>query len=198
MTRPGLAAERENPHAKVGDKDSASSRITVSDMDGTHGPLFPANEPLLTSDGRAWAGITVEEHHLPPVEFPERTADSHLVALHFHPNALLAAEAAEAAGAQGRFWEMHDLLCERSLALDDARLKGYARELELNLERFEREMREHAYLEKVREDMASGVAGGVKGTPSFFINGVRYGGEVDLDSLLAAIEEAGNRAISQR
>ncbi len=108
-----------------------------------------------------------------------------------HQSALRAAEATEAAGAQGGFWEMHDLLCERSPALDDARLKGYARELGLNLERFEREMREHIYTKKVREDMASGVASGVTCTPAFFINGVRYSGEVDLDSLLAAIEEAG-------
>ena len=113
-----------------------------------------------------------------------------------HPNALRAAEAAEAAGVQGRFWEMHDLLCERSPALDATHLNGYARELGLELERFGREMREHTHMGKVREDMTSGVASGVTRTPTFFINGVRYRGEVDLDSLLAAIEEAGNRAIS--
>lgn len=108
-----------------------------------------------------------------------------------HPNALLAAEAAEAAGAQDCFWEMHDLLCEHSPALGSHHLKRYARKLGLNVERFEREMSEHSYLEKVREDSASGVASGVTGTPAFFINGVRYRGEVDLDSLLAVIEEAG-------
>lgn len=85
MTRPGLAAERGHPPAKGGEKGHASSRITVSDMDGTPTPLFPAEEPLLTSGGRAWAGITVEEHHLPPLEFPERTADCHLIAVHFRP-----------------------------------------------------------------------------------------------------------------
>ena len=115
----------------------------------------------------------------------------HFPASDKHPNALRAAEAAEAAGAQGRFWEMHDLLCEHSPALGTVHLKRYAQRLGLDVGRFERERREHTYLEKVREDMASGVASGVTGTPTFFINGVRYRGEVDLDSLLAAIEEAG-------
>lgn len=113
-----------------------------------------------------------------------------------HPNALRAAEAAEAAGVQGRFWEMHDLLYERSPALSDAHLNCYARELGLDLERFGREMREHNYTGKVREDYTSGVWSGVSGTPAFFINGARYTGAADLDGLLAAIEEAGNRAIS--
>lgn len=108
-----------------------------------------------------------------------------------HPHALRAAEAAEAAGAQGRFWEMHDLLCERSPDIDDVHLKRYAQELGLDLERFEREMRERIHLGRVREDFESGVASGVSDTPAFFINGVRYEGEADLDSLLAAIEEAG-------
>jgi protein-disulfide isomerase len=112
-----------------------------------------------------------------------------------HPNALRAAEAAEAAGAQGRFWEMHDLLCERSPALGDVHLNLYAQELVLGLKRFEREMREHIYMGKVEEDFKSGVASGVTQTPAFFINGVRYKGETDLDSLLGAIEEAGNRAL---
>ena len=113
-----------------------------------------------------------------------------------HRNALAAAEAAEAAGAQGRFWQMHDLLCDRSLTLSVVHLKRCAQELGLDMERFERDRREHLYEKKVREDINSGVRSGVTRTPTFFINGVRYTGEVDLDSLLAAIEEAGNRVIS--
>lgn len=120
----------------------------------------------------------------------------HFPAANKQANVLSAAEAAEAAGAQGRFWEMHEVLCEHSPIVGDAHLKGYAQELGLDVERFERERREHTYLEKVREDLKSGLASGVTQTPTFFINGVRYRGEVDLDSLLAAIEEAGNRAIS--
>src|SRR5687768_13754017 len=68
---------------------AAHSRITVFDVNGTPAPLFAAGEPLLTSAGRAWTGITVEEHRLPPIEFPERTADNHLIALHFRPAKLV-------------------------------------------------------------------------------------------------------------
>jgi protein-disulfide isomerase len=112
-----------------------------------------------------------------------------------HPHALKAAEAAEAAGAQGKFWEMHGLLCERCTAHGDIYLNCYAQELGLDLERFEREMREHTHLGKARKDFESGIASGVTETPTFFINGVRYIGTTDLDSLLAAIEEAGILAI---
>jgi protein-disulfide isomerase len=112
-----------------------------------------------------------------------------------HPHALRAAEAAEAVGAQGKFWEMHDLLCERSPVVDAIHLELYAQELGLDVGRFAREMRVHAYLEKVREDMTSGAESGVKQTPTFFVNGLQYKGEADIDGLLAAIEEAGNQVI---
>jgi len=111
---------------------------------------------------------------------------------HAHPLAM--AEAAEAAGTQGRFWEMHDWLCEHGPTIGDVYLTGYAEVLGLDVERFERERHEHTYIAKVREDFESGVASGVIRTPTFFINGVRYTGKVDVDSLLAAIEEAGNQA----
>lgn len=65
------------------------SRITVFDMNGTPAPLFPVDEPTLTSAGHAWTGITVEGHRLPPIEFPERTADKHLIAVHFRPAKLV-------------------------------------------------------------------------------------------------------------
>jgi AraC family transcriptional regulator len=68
---------------------SGWSRITVFDMNGTPAPLFPVNKPTLTSAKRAWTGITVEGHRLPPIEFPERTADSHLIAVHFRPAKLV-------------------------------------------------------------------------------------------------------------
>jgi protein-disulfide isomerase len=107
-----------------------------------------------------------------------------------HPHAEEAAEAAEAAGAQGKFWEMHDLLYENQDALEPEDLVLYARALKLDLPRFVLEMREHVYVERVREDFRSGVRSGVNGTPTFFINGVRHNGPFDLGSLLAAIEEA--------
>jgi NhaA family Na+:H+ antiporter len=106
-----------------------------------------------------------------------------------HPRAQRAAEAAEAAAAQGRFWEMHNLLYDRQDALDDDHLVHYAAELGLDVERFERELRASVYAERVREDLASGVRSGANGTPSFFINGYLYDGPWDLDSLAAEIEK---------
>ncbi len=106
-----------------------------------------------------------------------------------HPHAQMAAEAAEAAGAQGKYWEMHDYLLEHQLALEEVNLLEYAAELELDVERFERDLKEHTFADKVREDFKSGVRSGVNGTPTFFINGSRYDGPWDVESLIEAIEK---------
>ncbi|HEX9444362.1 MAG TPA: thioredoxin domain-containing protein [Candidatus Binatia bacterium] len=106
-----------------------------------------------------------------------------------HPHAENAAEAAEAAGAQGRFWEMHDCLFEHQQALDDIYLVEYAEMIGLDVPRFSRELAEHVHAPRVRQDFLNGVRSGVNGTPTFFINGVRYDGSYDLDSWLSAIEE---------
>jgi protein-disulfide isomerase len=107
-----------------------------------------------------------------------------------HPHAEHAAGAAEAAGAQGKFWEMHDLLYENQDALEDEDLVRYAKALHVDAARFIKEMEAHHYAERVRADFGSGVKSGVNGTPTFFINGVRHDGPFDLASLTAAIEEA--------
>jgi protein-disulfide isomerase len=106
-----------------------------------------------------------------------------------HPHADPAAEAAEAAGAQGKFWEMHDCLFEHQQALDDRHLKDYAAELSLDLPRFNHDIIYRRYAPRVREDFLGGVRSGVNGTPTFFINRARYDGFFDLDSLLAAVAE---------
>ena len=107
-----------------------------------------------------------------------------------HQHAQQAAEAAEAAGAQDKFWEMHDTLFEHQRALDDKHLKEYAAKLGLDVSRFSREMTEHSYAVRLREDLMSGARSGVNGTPTFFIDGERYDGPNDFASLLRAIEEA--------
>jgi protein-disulfide isomerase len=107
-----------------------------------------------------------------------------------HPHAEHAAEAAEAASAQEKFWQMHDYLFEHQQALDDAHLVHYAVALELDKDRFVREMTAHVYANRVREDFLSGVRSGVNGTPTFFINGVRHDDSYELETLLAAIEAA--------
>ena len=106
-----------------------------------------------------------------------------------HPHALEAAEAAESAGAQGRFWEMHDVLFEHQDALELTDLMEYASDLGLDMTRFVRDMTEHAYVDRIREDVLSGARSGVNGTPTFFITGMRHVGSYDFDSLLAAIQD---------
>jgi protein-disulfide isomerase len=104
-----------------------------------------------------------------------------------HPHAQHAAEAAEAAGVQGKFWEMHDLLFENQNALEDEDLARYATALGLDARRLIGEVVEGTHTGRVREDFRSGARGGVNGTPTFFINGVRYDGEPSVNALLAAL-----------
>lgn len=107
-----------------------------------------------------------------------------------HPHAEHAAEAAEAAGVQGKFWEMHDTLFENQHALSAPYLVAYAAGIGLDLRRFERDMEHHALAPRVVEDLQSGVRSGVAGTPSFFINGLRYEGPWDGPALQQALESA--------
>jgi len=105
-----------------------------------------------------------------------------------HPQAEHAAEAAEAAAAQGAFWPMHDRLFERQFALEDENLVEYATELGLDADRLAGELAAGTHRDRVRDDFMSGVKSGVNGTPTFFINGQRHDGGYELASLLAAME----------
>jgi protein-disulfide isomerase len=108
-----------------------------------------------------------------------------------HPHAELAAEAAEAADAQRKFWEMHDLLYESQQHLEAADLHRYAEQLGLDVGRFDNELARHVHAERVREDFMSGVRSGVNGTPTFYLNGVRHDGDYELETLLAALDHSG-------
>jgi len=109
-----------------------------------------------------------------------------------HPYALRAAEAAEAAGAQNRFWEMHDVLFEKDQPLDDAHLARSARKAGLDMERYSREMAEGVYAGKVDEAFKSALYGdGVTGTPTLYLNDVRLSSIHGLEELLAAVTGAG-------
>jgi protein-disulfide isomerase len=101
----------------------------------------------------------------------------------------MAAEAAEAAGEQGKFWEMHDLLFQHQDHLEDYDILDYARELDLDMEQFETAINEHTHSKKIREDFRSGIESGVQGTPTWFINGSRYDGAWDPESLLEAVRK---------
>jgi len=106
-----------------------------------------------------------------------------------HPHAEHAAEAAEAAAEQGRFWEMHDALFENQEALEDEDLEQYAKTLGLDAARLMREVRSEAYLKHIREDFNDGARHDVNGTPTFFVNGLRYDDEPGVEGLLAALTE---------
>jgi len=107
-----------------------------------------------------------------------------------HPHAEQAAEAAEAADAQGRFWEMHDHLYEHQRHLENDDLVGYAGALGLDVERFADELARHVHAARVREDFMSGVRSGVNGTPTFYVNGLRYDDSYEFEPLSAAVERA--------
>jgi protein-disulfide isomerase len=111
----------------------------------------------------------------------------HFPLTNIHPHSKHAAEAAEAAAAQGNFWGMHDILFENQEALEDEYLAAYAAELGLDETRLIREVTSSAYAQRIREDFKSGMRGGVNGTPTFFINGERYDGARDLKHLLNAL-----------
>jgi Na+/H+ antiporter NhaA len=119
----------------------------------------------------------------------------HLPLTDVHPNAQLAAEAAEAADRQGAFWEMHDLLLDHQDALHPRDLIGYAASLGLNTERFSSDLRKHAGMAHVNEDLESADLSNVSGTPTFFINGKRHYGAYDIETLKKAVKLAKARAL---
>ena len=118
----------------------------------------------------------------------------HLPLNDVHPHAQLAAEGAEAASDQGKFWEMHDLLLDHQGALEVGDLSAYAEQRGLDVEQFERDLREHAGAGRVAEDVDSADLSGVTGTPTFFINGRHHYGAYDISTLIEAVRAAGARA----
>jgi protein-disulfide isomerase len=111
-----------------------------------------------------------------------------------HPHARLAAEATEAAGAQGAFWDMHDLLLTHQDDLRMVDLVRYAGELGLDVPRFTNDVKQRTFSARVQGDVDGADLSGVTGTPTFFINGRRHHGAFDLDTLTAALKAAGARA----
>lgn len=112
-----------------------------------------------------------------------------------HPNALQAAEAAESAGAQGKFWPMHDLLFDNQAHLKLHQLRGYCERLQLDMARYTAELDDHVYLQRIREHMQSGDESGARSTPTFFVNGriqdVSFGLPLLFDAVDAALRNRG-------
>lgn len=115
-----------------------------------------------------------------------RMAFRHFPVTQHHPNAQLAAEALEAAGCQGKFWEMMALVYQDDARLDRDALCRMAKKAGVNLKQFTRDLDGQFYRDRVRADYLSGVRAGVTGTPTIFINGERYTGAYEFDALVAA------------
>jgi len=107
-----------------------------------------------------------------------------------HPHALAAAVAAEAAAGQGKFWPMHDLLFDNQRHLKAPQLRGYAERLELDMTRYDAEIGDALYLQRVREDIEGGKLSGVRATPTFFINGKLQDISYGLQGLEQGVEAA--------
>jgi protein-disulfide isomerase len=154
-----------------GPRSAAVSLVEYGDFEC---PYCRAAEPIVTGLMEALGDqLSVTFRHFPMTEV--------------HPHGQHAAEVAEAAAAQGKFWEMHDMLLANQHALDDASLLKYAADLGLDVERVRRELASHEYAGHVAEDRASGLASDVRGTPTFYIDGARYDGSVALGQMLAAM-----------
>lgn len=175
--------------------------VPVGERDHVLGPL--AAPVTLVALGDYQCRHCGQAYHIQNAIERRMTRRLRIVYRHFplsvsHPRAEVAAEAAEAAGAQGKFWQMHALLFENQGELDDAALLRYAAHLDLDLLRFRRELGERVYADRVREDFMVGIRSGANGTPTFFINGVRYDGPQDFTTLLQALEAASPPAIDGR
>jgi protein-disulfide isomerase len=171
-----------NPHARLrvpitasdharGPADAPVDLVEYGDYQCPHcGEAFPILERLVETLG---AELRFVFRHFPLVTT--------------HPDAINAARAAEAAGRQGRFWDMHALLFTNQDALDPASLAGYARVLGLDMEQWYADMAGDEVTDKVEGDFQGGVRSGANGTPAFFLNGFRYDGDWSYGPLRDAI-----------
>jgi protein-disulfide isomerase len=174
---------------------TARLRIPVTEVDHARGPTEAPVTLVEYGDfqcrfcGAAHANLT---------ELLRQRADQvRVVYRHFpianvHPYAESAAEAAEAAGRRGRYWEMHDWLYEHQDQLDPVHLSLGVEQLGLPPDEIDAEVKGHAHADRVRRDFVGGIRSGVTGTPTLFVNEVRHDGGYDLADLLAAVDAAGN------
>jgi Na+/H+ antiporter NhaA len=158
--------------------------VTLVEYGDFECPYCGLAEPVIRQLLRSFGDIRYVWRHLPLNDV--------------HPHAQLAAEAAEAAAAQGAFWEMYEQLLTHQDALSRDDLIGYAAELGLDTERFANDLNEHEGAARIAEDVDSADLSGVSGTPTFFINDRRHYGAYDIDTLSAAVRTAGARAIVRR
>ncbi|MFF5180652.1 Na+/H+ antiporter NhaA [Micromonospora sp. NPDC000316] len=167
-----VPVDPERDHVRGSDK----APVTVVEYGDYECPYCGQAEPAVRDLLEAFANVRYVWRHLPLTDV--------------HPRAQLAAEAAEAAGEQGAFWEMHDLLLTHQDALDAPDLLGYANQLGLDLDRFREHMARRRGVDRVADDVDSADLSGVTGTPTFFVNGRRHHGAYDMVALSAAVQAA--------
>jgi protein-disulfide isomerase len=175
MNAPDLAVPITESDHVLGRADAPVTLVEYGDFECPTCKLaFPAVKLLLQRFG---ADVRFAYRHF-PLEGP-------------HPYALPAAEAAECAAAQGKFWEMHNLLFENQPRFERHHLEDYARRLQLDTARFAAELDAHAYVARVRADLDSGARSHVRGTPGFFVNGrildISFGMRALFDATEAAL-----------
>jgi protein-disulfide isomerase len=170
-SKPTLANPVTDRDHAIGPPDAPVTLVEYGDYECPYcGNAFPVVKRLLADLG-------------PKLRFVFRNFPMNSV----HPHAGVAAQAAEAAAAQGKFWPMHDLLYEHQADLDTADLEKYALRIGLEIYRFEADLATERFATRVADDVRGGVRSGVNGTPTFFINGRRYDGDKTYDALRAAI-----------
>jgi protein-disulfide isomerase len=171
---------------------TARLSLAVSDRDHIRGPASAPVTMVEYGDfecPHCGAAYLVVEELLQNLGDDVRFVYRHFPLAQVHPNAEPAAEAAEAAGAQGKFWQMHGLLFTHQDALDTSHLIQYAKSLHLDLNAFQRALAARIFEPRVREDFLSGIRSGVNGTPTFFINDIRYDGP-NFDTMFLAVSRA--------
>jgi protein-disulfide isomerase len=159
----------------------AEAPVTVVEYGDFECPFCGRAEPVVRELLSDFADVRYVWRHLPLSDV--------------HPNAQLAAEASEAATAQGAFWDMHALLLDHQGDLRPRDLLAYAEQLGLDVERFREDLREGAGAAKIEEDVDSADQSGVTGTPTFFVNGRRHDGAYDIETLSAAVSAAGAHSL---
>jgi protein-disulfide isomerase len=173
-----LAIDVDPEHDHI--RGPIDAQVTVVEYGDFECPYCGQAEPIVRELLRDFTDVQYVWRHLPLNDV--------------HPRAQLAAEAAEAAGAQDAFWPMHDLLLSHQDALRPSDLIAYAEQLNLDIDRFSDELRRHVGASRVSEDVDSADLSGVSGTPTFFINGRRHYGAYDITTLSDEVRAAGARA----
>jgi protein-disulfide isomerase len=174
------------------ERDGKILTLPVGQQDHIRGPLSAAVTLVEYGDyecSHSGQAYTVVKENRQRLGSRLRFVFRHFPISQIHAQAQHAAEAAEAAGAQNKFWEMHDMLFEHQQALENGYLVEYAASLGLDTTKFLRQMSQHIHADRVRENFQSGMQSGVNATPTFFINGVRHDVPWDAETLLATIEE---------